>query len=337
MSVRLRTQKNHGNVRYVLDWDDQRGKRHQKFFPSSEERAQYMDQHGLVQNAGQGATIDEILGTWLRETKPDRQENSQQTTKYRAKRVLKVLTELGITRISQITPGTFAQIVDAFEKEGLAYPTIHDYATCYKAAMSWAVRKGLLSKDDLGECKLREPHQNRVRYLSKDEINTLLEYAPQSQHPWMLLPVALGIYQGLRRAEVCRLKGEDLDYGQGTLTVGKSKNKKVRTIQLHPNIETYLPSDVRNDEHVCKNQSGNRIRGDWLTHAFTDIRNELATKQGDQWEDVSFHTLRHTCASQMALSGNFTLNEMALFLGHSNIETTRKYVHLMPGQVTPNW
>lgn len=46
--------------------------------------------------------------------------------------------------------------------------------------------------------------------------------------------------------------------------------------------------------------------------------------------DGSFHSLRHTFASHLAMSGKFSLIEIKELMGHSSIVTTQRYQHLIP-------
>ena len=45
---------------------------------------------------------------------------------------------------------------------------------------------------------------------------------------------------------------------------------------------------------------------------------------------LTVHSLRHTHASWMAMSGNFTLLEIRDELGHKTTKMTERYAHLMP-------
>ena len=46
-----------------------------------------------------------------------------------------------------------------------------------------------------------------------------------------------------------------------------------------------------------------------------------------------FHTLRHTCASHLAMRG-VDLPTLQLLMGHAAIITTMRYAHLSPDHVT---
>jgi integrase len=47
-------------------------------------------------------------------------------------------------------------------------------------------------------------------------------------------------------------------------------------------------------------------------------------------DEYTFHHLRHTYASWLAQSGKATLQVMKELLGHSSINTTMTYAHLIP-------
>lgn len=59
-----------------------------------------------------------------------------------------------------------------------------------------------------------------------------------------------------------------------------------------------------------------------------DIRTawEKAIKKADL-ENICFHTLRHTCASHLAMSEASTL-EIAAILGHKTLAMVKRYSHL---------
>ncbi len=49
--------------------------------------------------------------------------------------------------------------------------------------------------------------------------------------------------------------------------------------------------------------------------------------------NIRFHDLRHTYASDMASSGKIDIYTLKKLLGHSTLEMTRRYAHLVDGAV----
>jgi integrase len=52
-------------------------------------------------------------------------------------------------------------------------------------------------------------------------------------------------------------------------------------------------------------------------------------RRADTW--VGFHTFRHSCATTLIVEEGWSLEQVQVFLGHSDYATTRRYyVHLTP-------
>ena len=89
-----------------------------------------------------------------------------------------------------------------------------------------------------------------------------------------------------------------------------------------------MPAD---DEWLISDERGRRRSPNAISMAFRRRADAIGLY------DVRFHDLRHTCASQMALSGDHTLHEIQKFLGHKDIEVTQRYSHLLPSDISLSW
>ena len=331
--MRIRRQKNQGNWRWVCDFQDGKGKRRQRFFAEHEDAltfANTVTAETPSRRQGPSYTLRDLCDAFLNATSARRGEAATKSAIYKCRAIVKALAGLQVRYVNQISELTFARLVQAFEGQGLSPHSVRSYMNVWRAAMNWSVGKKVLTSSDVGDMRLRKPQKGKERFLSKDEITTLLSHLAGTT---LQLPVALGIYQGLRRGEVCQLRTQDLDLDRRELTVLQSKNRDWRVIQLHPSLLPHVPEPLPNREHLCANGDGEPWQGDALRRRLRSYLDKL----GPQWGDVSFHTLRHTCASQMVLTGRYTLYQIGQFLGHRSLETTRRYAHLLPGQVKPEW
>ena len=333
--MRIRYQITHGNPRWVVDYRDGKSRRHQKFFPSRDKAVEFANTvtaNVPTRQTAPSHTIRQLFQDYINLTAARRLPTSSQALVYKFRSLNRALQSLGTVYTSQLTTATFENLVHHLRETGRADHTILSLVGAYRAAVRWACEQGVLDRVDVGRMQLATPQQTRDRYLTKPEIAQLLELLAGD---CLELPAVLGIYQGLRRSEVCNLQVRDVELDLNQLTVTKSKTKDWRVIQLHPCTIPHLTPALQKpaDDWLCKNTLSQRWKPDALTHHFGRALKEI----GPAWSDVSFHTLRHTCASQMALSGKYTLYQISRFLGHKSTKTTEKYAHLLPGQVRPDW
>ena len=296
--MRIRRQQVHGNWRWVVDYKDGRGKRHQRCFADRTEAldlAHTISEGTPSRQHGPSLTIRDLLNSYINATTGRRTAASTRNVADKAKQVYRALSVMGTTHVSQVSDTTWPRLIEA-----------------------------LTRRDVQADARPRSPH------TVKSEIAELLKYLKGHR---LLLPAALGIYQGMRCGEVCRLRVADVDLERGELSVLQSKNRDWRTIKLHPALADYLPMPLPSREWLCLNHTDTPWLPDALTHTFSRTVHRL----GPAWQNVSFHTLRHTCASQMVATGRFSLYQVGRFLGHRSVATTQKYAHLMPNQVQPDW
>jgi integrase len=77
--------------------------------------------------------------------------------------------------------------------------------------------------------------------------------------------------------------------------------------------------------YVFPGDRGGQLNGDRLSQAF-----KAATREAGLPEAIHFHSLRHTCASWLAMRG-VSLYLIADVLGHASTQVTQRYAHLAPG------
>ena len=135
---------------------------------------------------------------------------------------------------------------------------------------------------------------------------------------------------GLRVAEICSLREEDLHLDQGRAQV-RGKGDKERIVPLGRSaveaLETYL-----------KLGRPGLVSGGMQRALFLSVRGKPLTRQW-VWEMVratnrraSPHKLRHSCATHMVEHGA-DLRSVQTLLGHADIATTQVYTHVALGRL----
>ena len=153
---------------------------------------------------------------------------------------------------------------------------------------------------------------------------------------------------GLRRNEARSLDLEDINLDKGIVHVRKGKGNKERFVPINKNNITYLEDYIYNarPQLLESRHSPTRTPRE-KTHEpafFISIRSQrinamslnnrirtLVQKTKNPViieKNPTLHTLRHSIATHLLQNG-MKLESIAKFLGHSSLESTQVYTHLM--------
>ncbi len=170
----------------------------------------------------------------------------------------------------------------------------------------------------------------RTRFLTRKEAADLMvELAKRSA---TLHDMALfSLYTGSRAGEVFNLKWSDVELFQDVAMLKDTKSGKNRAVFLTDDVKVMLahrrPEDAHVGSLVFLGRDGVKIQR--ISKSFERAVDALKFNDGvkDRRQRVTFHTLRHTFASWLAMDGinPFHLKEL---LGHSDLKLTERYSHL---------
>lgn len=228
-------------------------------------------------------------------------------------------------KLSAVTPAKLEAYKVHRREGGAKLTTVNRELNTIKAMFNKAVAWGSLAQNPAKSVqKFREPRR-QVRYLSKEEVRAILKAADERLRP--ILEVFL--HTGLRRDELIHLSWADIDFKNRALSVQAKdgwhpKDYEARHIPLTPRLKEVLGELPRKgDGPIFTNGSGNPLNGIVLSRTFRVLLRRSGIKH------ASIHTLRHTFASHLIMSGA-DLYTVQKLLGHSSIKTTEIYAHLAP-------
>lgn len=165
--------------------------------------------------------------------------------------------------------------------------------------------------------------------FSEDEISDLLD-SIDIDEPFGLRDRAcyeLMYSSGLRVGEVSRLNIGDIDFDERVIVVKESKFNKDRIIPISEVaggfLKLYLGDRINRDEAVFVGKNG-RLGGPTISTRFHKllVKNEMKKK------DLTAHSVRHSTATHL-LEAGADIRYVQELLGHSAIETTAGYTHMM--------
>ncbi len=173
----------------------------------------------------------------------------------------------------------------------------------------------------------------RKRFLTHTEagelLATLKERTPQL-HDMALL----SLRTGLRAGEIFNLQWADVDFQREQIFVRDPKGGRDRHAYLTPEVKEMLKRQARTgskpSELVFKSRKGEKIKA--VSNAFDRAVLKLGLNDGitDPRHRLSFHSLRHSFASQLVEAGT-SLPVVKELLGHATLRMTERYAHVGPG------
>lgn len=159
--------------------------------------------------------------------------------------------------------------------------------------------------------------------LSREEVKALLE-APRNLRHRTLLAILYGC--GLRVAEVTQLKVSDIDSARNVLRVRHGKGRKDRQTLLPTKLLELLRCYWRSQR-----PTGWLFPGADSTRPISAKAVFLACRKAAQRAGISKpvhpHSLRHAFATHL-LEAGVNLRTIQILLGHANLETTARYLHV---------
>lgn len=248
--------------------------------------------------------------------------------------------ELGPYHLTHITPKLITEAKDKLSRTKSARGSVYSPATVVRsmaalaAVLKYAVLNGDITRSPIHDAEKPSVKNARTRHLSEQERNSLLRACEQSDCTALHAIVVLAISTGMRKSEILGLQWERVDLGDaspGHIQLLTTKNGDSRPVPL-----------VGAAQEALKKWQGAQV-GPRLTFNVNDyvFPSPIKGKTGhidirQAWEtalkraalkDFRFHDLRHTAASNFAMSGS-SLLDIGAVLGHRSVASTKRYTHL---------
>jgi integrase/recombinase XerD len=151
----------------------------------------------------------------------------------------------------------------------------------------------------------------------------------EAKHEQLKLLFALYYGCGLRRMEGYRLTLNDIDFDRKTVFVHQGKGYKDRIIPMSEGVYKSLQAYVYNFRHKQRVKH-KRLFVDPI-HAITQSLKDLQENCDSEAitnKRLTFHILRHSIATHLLQNG-MSIENIALFLGHSSLASTQIYTHII--------
>ncbi|MGI8651114.1 MAG: site-specific integrase [Rubrobacter sp.] len=300
------------------------------------------------ENLKVGAYLDRWLSDAVR-------GSVRESTYYRDECLVRVHVKpaLGRVKLSNLNAMHLQSFYRNRLDSGLSGSTVQKIHHIVHKALSQAERWNLIPRNPADGVKAPTPSSKEMRPLSADEARRFLEAAKEDRLEALYV---MAVHTGMRRGELLGLKWDDVNLEASTLRVrrtmtrtengkklalGEPKTKQSRrSIRLTPGAveslrrhrahqgEEKLKAGGVYEDHgfVFAGEIGNLINPSNLRQ-----RSFIPLLKAAGLPQITFHDLRHTCAS-LLFSKNVHPKFVQDLLGHARVAITLDtYSHMLPG------
>jgi len=192
----------------------------------------------------------------------------------------------------------------------------------FSLAMEWEWRA-----DNPAQGFHRRIEHARERFLSPEELTRLAAVLDKAEDQRAAAIIRMCMLTGARVGEVrtARFEQFNLDYAIWSKPASTTKQRKIHRVPISQEVVAI----VRQRQLVVPRGNPWLFPGDAVGKPVREIRRFWIRVQKEaDLPDVRIHDLRHTFAS-LLVSGGASLEIIGRLLGHSQMQTTQRYAHLM--------
>ncbi|WP_136796932.1 tyrosine-type recombinase/integrase [Desulfosediminicola ganghwensis] len=238
--------------------------------------------------------------------------------------------DLGSKRLDEIKLLDLQRIEKRMRQEGRAEKTIKTIKEIVRPVYTYARRHELYFGSSPTEFFLEGQKISNAReaYYSPIQANQLLvALKARSIHVYRIALISLNT--GMRFGEIAALRWQDISIENETIYIAKPKNGEARTVQIVPAVREVFIEMRRGKkgELIFPDKNGN-VMGK-IPNTFPRVIDSLGFNEGvtDRRQKLTFHSLRHTTASWLAIEG-YDIRLIAEVLGHKTLQMSMRYSKL---------
>lgn len=226
----------------------------------------------------------------------------------------------------------------------LSSTTTHAHLRIIRNFFVWLQMQGTIKTNPFSSLYFvyAKQTQTKRQVLTIEEITRLYQ-ATNNARERAILSLAYGC--GLRADELEKCNIEDIRLREKILIVPKGKGNKRRIVPISKGVAKDLNEYYSLDRQLLKqqlgytqtetafmlNSKGRRMRK-WTYNKHLKRIIERTGSQELIQKEISLHNLRHSIATHLIEEG-VKVEQVRLFLGHSQLETTQIYTHISNKQL----
>lgn len=264
--------------------------------------------------------------------------NKSESTIYNNNNYLNnILAITGNIRLSDINNRIMQDTYFKLLEKGYKPSSAKNIMTSLTSLLKYAYKLELIHKIPTYELIQDKDKKDNSNYWSLNELKFFLNEIKDTGL-FLLVPISIAAYTGMRVAEICALKWKDIDLKEGYISVShqiiqdKNTNTLIDSDKLKTSnskriisipeilIELLKEYESNKNNYVLSNDPNKMIAPGTLSLRFTD-KIKMINRHENKLRYITFHGLRHTHATLLIMN-NENIKVVSERLGHANINIT---------------
>lgn len=184
---------------------------------------------------------------------------------------------------------------------------------------AWMFNEGMIEKNPCSTIRpIKVPIEEKEAFSSV-EIDTIRSNCANDFERAL---IEFLYASGMRIEEVSDVKLENIDFNALVVNVKGGKGDKDRTTFINPVARKYITKYLESNKHTSEYLFTSRLGDKYTACGLRRVTTKLTKRCGFR---VHPHRFRRTLASDLAKKG-MQIQEIQKLLGHTSIETTKKYI-----------
>lgn len=233
------------------------------------------------------------------------------------------------TTLEDIDLDWLNRFVDWQKAQKMSQSTISGRLKGIRCILNEAIARKLLNTDDSPFLHFKIPKiANRKEFLTLDELSRLENIQLKKREAKIRDAALFAIYTGLRFSDLNTLTSDNLVTENGNVWLVKTPLKTSKTSGIVVRLPLYALFDGKPLVLIDKHRSIESLTHIGNNAAANRTLKEIMRKIGiPATRVITFHTLRHTCASLLIAKG-VPITTVQKVLGHAKIDMSLNYAHM---------
>ena len=285
----------------------------------------------LTKESDKTITLSNLFKIYLKNSlHTKRQGTYQYETKH-----LQVIEDFFLTRDINMTHDITLELMYDFielqKQKGISNNTINKRIGLLKQCLAFSVKNGFISHNPIQGISTLKVRQRETITIPRHIILDILRYLdhlkPINTNLRNKAIVYLLLDTGIRLSELVNLRIENINLSALSINLTYTKTHRDRTVFISEKTSDILTEYIKllNRKYgplIIEFRTNEKVIPRYINRILSDIAKTLNISQS-----ISPHKWRHTYAT-MCLQNGANLEFVRKTLGHSNLQTTQKYLHL---------